>query len=74
MYKHPTLTQEEKNELARYVHYVYVENRDMTWLTMDNINEAVEKYSTELSERNDPNYTFGGGDTLDRERVFVYLE
>ena len=70
---HKPLTQEEKEDLARYVHYVYVEHRDETWHTMEDINNAVEKYSEEIVERNDPNYSYGGTDTLDRERVHIFL-
>jgi hypothetical protein len=53
---------------------VYADQFKSKGFTKEEIKEAVNKYISDIDKRDDDNFTWGGGDTVDRERIRTYLE
>ncbi len=53
---------------------IYAKDFKSNGFTKDEIKEAVNKYISDVDKRDDDNFTWGAGDSVDRERVRTYLE
>jgi hypothetical protein len=53
---------------------IYAEDFANHGFTKREIKEAVNKYISDIDKRDDDNFTWGGGDSVDRERVRQYLQ
>jgi len=74
------ISEKELNQFIDYVNGFYgkegVYEKDFAnkGFTKAELTSAVSNYIIDVNSRKDPDYTWGGGDSLDRERVRGYLE
>lgn len=68
------------NEFVDYVNDfygkegIYADQFKNNGFTKEEIKVAVSKYISDIDKRDDDNFTWGGGDSVDRERVRQYLQ
>ena len=53
---------------------IYAKDFSNNGFTKEEIKEAVNKYISDIDKRDDDDFTWGDGDSVDRERVRTYLE
>lgn len=73
-FKNPVTSSEylSKEEVERFEDYVY-EVYEEYGFTKEQVKAAVKKYLSHLEPSAQKAFTYGGGDSLDRERVYEYL-
>lgn len=76
-------TGEDYDGIDKFVDYVndfygkqgiYASDFSNNGFTKEEIKEAIDKYISDIDKRDDDNFTWGGGDSIDRERVRQYLQ